>query len=118
MVEMHGHLPRPYALLLISAVTTRHIPNELKRSRSVILKAKLTFTLPSISLNVVIADLVIPATPATPRSFAVIGTPLRRAPTVAAAAPAAAFMARSKPASRENPRTILGLAAWRVYEQR
>jgi hypothetical protein len=76
-MAIHGHLPRPYALLLISAVTTRHIPNELKMSISIILKAKLTFILATSSRNDVIADLVMPATAATRSTLVVIGTPLR-----------------------------------------
>jgi len=76
-MAIYGHLPRPYALLLISAVTTRHIPNELKISISIIVKAKLTFILATSSRNDVIADLVIPATAATRSTLVVIGTPLR-----------------------------------------
>ena len=76
-MAIHGHLPRPYALLLTSAVTTRHIPNELKMSISIILKAKLTFILATSSRNDVIADLVMPATAATRSTLVVIGTPLR-----------------------------------------
>lgn len=76
-MAIHGHLPRPYALLLISAVTTRHIPNELKMSISIILKAKLTFVLATNSRNDVIADLVRPATAAIRSTLVVIRTPLR-----------------------------------------
>jgi len=76
-MAIHGDLPRPYALLLISAVTTRHIPNELNMSMSIILKAKLTFILATSSWNDVIADLVMPATAATRSTLLVTGTPWR-----------------------------------------